>query len=515
MPKLIRNAKRKIKRMERGQVLIMVTFAMIGIIAVIGLALDVGLLFLTNARLRRAVDAAALSAAQQVRAGFTIGDLNLAAEEFINLNGLDGATATVEICDWNNPDPTLCTIPERKLVRVKATAYAHLAFLPVIPGMPNAILVSATAVSETASMDVVLVIDTSESMTYGTDLTNPLDVTDPKRDPQYCNTTSDGTHIGSCEPFNHVIDAANGFVDKLYFPYDRVSIITFDKNPTVVLNLADNCPSPPCQASDIKNLIHDKLDHLKVYAGDTTSSNTGIYPSGNPSRCYGPACDEAPNYMPLSNYQGLQCPLMDPDLIGTNSPDPSQCTTTNIGGGLYNAARQFGIGTRQEALWVVILLTDGTANAGSGYDVSGTLQYYCPTGLRDTNQIGVHPLCNDGTNKGLYDAGGHYINRHSLAANLPNYDAADFAYDMADYVGLPYPAGQGALIYAIGLGPLVNNYPMSNPVPPPATIGLGKLFLKYASTDITSGLYYDAPSPAQLTEIFRKIAENIATRLSK
>lgn len=42
--------------MERGQVLVLVAGAAIGIIAIIGLSIDVGLMFIGNARLRRAVD---------------------------------------------------------------------------------------------------------------------------------------------------------------------------------------------------------------------------------------------------------------------------------------------------------------------------------------------------------------------------------------------------------------------------------------------------------------------------
>jgi len=45
-------------RFQKGQVLIIVTLAIVGIVAIIGLALDVGITFVEYARLRRAVDAA-------------------------------------------------------------------------------------------------------------------------------------------------------------------------------------------------------------------------------------------------------------------------------------------------------------------------------------------------------------------------------------------------------------------------------------------------------------------------
>ncbi len=72
-------------------------------------------------------------------------------------------------------------------------------------------------------MDVVLVIDTSDSMTYDA----PADYGDPNhylRDPSQCNP------IHNCHPFEEVKDAAKAFVDQMYFPYDRVAVVTFDRS---------------------------------------------------------------------------------------------------------------------------------------------------------------------------------------------------------------------------------------------------------------------------------------------
>ena len=37
---------------------------------------------------------------------------------------------------------------------------------------------------------------------------------------------------GECHPFEEVKHAAVDFVDRLYYPYDRVSVVTFDKSAT-------------------------------------------------------------------------------------------------------------------------------------------------------------------------------------------------------------------------------------------------------------------------------------------
>ena len=101
MPKIIRNVKHKISRMERGQVLVVVALAAIGIIAVIGLSIDVGIVFIGNARLRRAVDAAALSAALQYRQNSNIGQLRAAANEFLILNGIPSVSRPRLDAKWD------------------------------------------------------------------------------------------------------------------------------------------------------------------------------------------------------------------------------------------------------------------------------------------------------------------------------------------------------------------------------------------------------------------------------
>ena len=474
--------------MNRGQVLVVVAFSIVAVVAIIGLALDVGIMFIENARLRRAVDSAALAAALQFREGYTQDSLNRSAQEFLSLNGINDPTATVDTCAT---DATLCTNPQRKLVRVRASGTVRLAFLPVI-GIKSA-PIAAEAISETASVDVVLVIDRSESMTYASD-TGQLTGGKQLRDPSVCNAGT-GTpppgdpvpNVGNCEPFNTVKNAAMSFVDQLYFPYDRVAVVSFAKDSEVNLDFSSN------QAT-----IMNTLKQLTVYEGETTVSDpTGanaIYPDGNPSRCYGGDCMQDPS---SAIYYGLGCPQAD---IPTdpNFPNPAPCTTTNIGGGLLDAGNEFGNFSRQQSLWVVVLLTDGVANAGYG----GTpVSYYCPDTTYPNPLLGFNPpnvpfYCNDARSS-----------THHGPSTSGSYDAEDYAYDEADFIGKPAPLGQNALLFTIGLGTQVTK------VSPIDGTKLGELFLQYAA-NVGNGLYYNAPSASQLQEIFRKIAENIATRLT-
>ncbi len=200
---LIKKSKKRLSQMHHGQVLVVVALSIVGIVAIMGLALDVGSMLIEYARLRRAVDAAALAAALQIREGYDPADLAPAARDFLKLNGFDTNLVTVEYCDLITHTPAdLCPTPPRKLVRVTAHASAQLNFLAVI-GIRSA-PIAATATSQTASIDMVLVIDRSKLMTYQHqvgELTNGVQM----RDPSVCNAanTSPQGYVGDCEPFNH------------------------------------------------------------------------------------------------------------------------------------------------------------------------------------------------------------------------------------------------------------------------------------------------------------------------
>ena len=255
--------------MERGQVLVVVALSLVGIIAIMGLALDVGVMFIENARLRRAVDAAALAAALQFREGYTTTDLDRSAQEFLILNGIHDPHATVDTC---STDATLCTNPQRKLVRVVARATAPLAFLPVI-GIDSA-PIGAMAVSETASVDVVLVFDRSESMTYDAAVGNSM------RDPSVCNASSASPqgYVGDCEPFNTVKDAAISFVNQLYFPYDRVAVVTFDQKPNVLLHF-----------SNVKATVVSTISNLTVFQESRVVTRCNCMNFHTSSHAYAPS----------------------------------------------------------------------------------------------------------------------------------------------------------------------------------------------------------------------------------
>lgn len=443
---------------ESGQAIALVAIAMVGLIAIIGLLVDGGVYLNEYSRLKRAVDAGAISAALQIREGYTINELSDIATQFIQLNASEATDLLIETCDT---DPFSQTEgcqqqggrPGKKLVRVTATKLVDFGFLPII-GIENA-TITASAIGEAASVDAVFVMDSSASMAFeGGGDPDRGDV--PEDDPKECNTHN------TCQPFEQIKDVAANFVNNLYFPFDRVAVVTFDR---------DAHKTQPLQSS--KTAVLSVISNLKVYQP--------------------PACDTAHgpcrNYDEHGDYIGLECPIY------RSTGDPSSCTSSNIGAGLAMAGNMFAEPPmREDALWVVILLAGGPANASTAEDKHAFPYGYCP----DTTWSS--PFCRDAL-----------VSTRHYSGDLA-YDADDYARDMADFVKDPV-TGQSAVIYSIGLGDLIINTTAGDP-------DAGEKLLQYAATEAggvnaSHGKYYFAPSASDLDRIFRDIAENIATRLSQ
>lgn len=180
------------RRSRSGQSIILVAFAFIALIAFVGIATDVALLFVRYSTLRRAVDAAAIAAAGQVRENANYMSLNAVAMQFIQSHGLNPDSVKVETCETDieatikkgtyttgktayeylaginpvvppnvSPPSELCTKSPQKLVRVSAQIESPTAFLHVIGW--QTVTLQTSSLSQTALLDVALVLDTSLS----------------------------------------------------------------------------------------------------------------------------------------------------------------------------------------------------------------------------------------------------------------------------------------------------------------------------------------------------------------
>lgn len=467
--------KKLIKNSERGQAIILIVFAMIGMVAVVGLMTDGGMLLIEYARLKRGIDAASIAAAQQFRKGFTSADLENSGREFLRFNQSDADEIHIFTCDHPNTehDATLCTTPKRKLVRVTASRNITFGFMRVL-GFEST-TISATSVGEAASIDLVLVIDTSASMAYET--SGDPNQSDPGDDPAVCNLNN------SCEPLATVKSIARQFVSEtMFFPYDRVAIVTMtsqtpdgNREPTVALRLTDGVTLAA---------VDNQLAALKVFQP--------------------PVCDTANG--PCLRYNAgsfvrLDCPVL------AATGNPSSCTSSNVGRALLLAGSEFAVPPiRSDSFWVVISLVGGPANAStpSAADAADYPNGYCPS------STWVSPFCRDALSSTRHPSTG-------AGSNL--YDAEDYARDQADFVANPV-TGQGATMFTIGLGNLIRNAPAGD-------ADAGEKLLQYialsAGDDPSSpktyfanhGTYSFAPDTSQLDDIFLEISKNIITRISQ
>lgn len=479
---------------SKGQILVMYAIMMLVLVALIGLAIDVGYMYVSYARLRRAVDAAALDASNQIKEGYQGQDLESAAEQFLRLNDINDPTAEVRFCNpapafaaWH--DPGMCTTPPRKLVSVTASSEVPTFFMAAL-GF-NSLTISASAESEAASVDVILVIDISASQVNGSG-----DSGSAREDPYWCNRVNLGSAMeGGCTPFEDVKNAAMSFVDEAVFlEYDRVGIVTFSRFANRYLELSH---SETAIKDAIRNLQVDNLE-LCPYQDIQPVSLASM---GSQCRHYKVNPTVAPSTANEAtwseNFLGMSCPqrILWEDAVAAGDTTAANiyrdliphCNNTNSGAGLLTATDMFldPAYFRDESTWVVIFLTDGGANIGYKESKSFTtdpLTKYCPTANIDT-------LCRDGNPNVRHDA----ISQPFL------YDPDDYARDAMDNL-----FGNQVYVFTIGQGPLV------------ASSAEASAIIEYAEGhDSGNGASYFGSGEAELRQIFLAIANRISTRLTR
>ena len=140
------------------------------------------------------------------------------------------------------------------------------------------------------------------------------------------------------------------FVEQLFFPYDRVGIVTFGRHAHEEISLTNN-------EQDILNAINN----LKVYSGEpcpylggepvSLAANNSVCrwyntPAGETFRPGGARWSTPPTTADITNwhFNGMDCPqavLGQTDLVG-------HCNSTNMGAGLAIAGNMLARGTTYE-----------------------------------------------------------------------------------------------------------------------------------------------------------------------
>ncbi|MBN1679187.1 MAG: hypothetical protein JW966_02770 [Anaerolineae bacterium] len=588
---------RRLKRSQRGQSILLMAFAFIALIAFVGLVTDVALLFVRYAALRRAVDAAAIAAAGQIREGTDYGEVTVAAQQYIELHGIESDSVLVETCEtdihkWrigappfelgSGPDggphseedysPVSKYMPEtelcdwddpRKLVRVSAQIESPTTFLSLI-GI-DSITLETASVSETAVLDVALVIDISESMSQETVQTDLTDVglmpsgsgggdlairgeceEDPAGNPNYkwagcCNDpgtgnvgdgsmqnngvvvpngviwhdeNSNGMYDGDsekglqnnqrqstsysttsgfnfstliCMPFKDVKDAARAFIKRLDFVRgDRVVFVTFAREG-VAYTPTDS------EGEDLRPLI--RSEKIAITTLDT-KVGVLINDTGDWNIC------ERASVAPAEWTKWLNHELTEQPPRPLAYETLAACGNTNVGGGILaaNNALTAPEDIRREAVWVMIVLSDGAANVTDrvgdlpdGDDITYGSWGYCPwqtfcvleesheyhwdecvknNPMPEGENEPQQPWCNDNDPRTRHFCldweSGEPEAENIECSNAGDYDADDYARDMADFAGLINVAegkpGNFIAMFSIAFGKDIVDEPTAAPL---------------------------------------------------
>ncbi|MFN2298851.1 MAG: hypothetical protein ACK2UB_08375 [Anaerolineales bacterium] len=460
--------------------------------------------------------------------------------------------------------------------RLQSAGTEPFAFIPILlVFLP--ITISCISIGQlslflgTPPMDVVLVIDASESMAWGSVPDPALNYDEDPANPAVCNRDD------SCHPFQEVKAAAAGFAAAVL---DRPAMIEPDR--LAIVAFANGWQEEPRGTwvllngnwtNDLKEALNpiNGISSLKVYDPGTICPFNGFGCGEEIGTACPPTVDDIPtgpctmvginHFATPATYpfQGFHCArLMD---IDTGDGDRwrgeeaaiSACTTTNTGGGLNMAAGLFSYAERTDVLRVVILLTDGPANAT--FAVESDLGLFSDT-LLVTAGLPLLPLefvphlplgfCPEGTWGGrgtghpnrVFCQDGLVDTHHSLASEPDQYDADDFARDMGRVVACSGNepsvscngiSGQGATMYVIGLNDniliLDDNLDVNQRKPYGASLlrflaalgddGDADTDPCAGETDFSQscGNYYYAPESADLEGIFGSIYTSILHQL--
>ncbi len=404
---------------QQGQAVVIMAGASFVLILIVGLMIDFGVLIINQAYLRRAVDAAAIAAATQIREGQNFEKVGRFAVDYIRFN-LDkdltsvervqvdqcqpgsatttnrfifehSATASIDGPATTSSDAVsnkLCTgndqIP-RKQLRVEGTLTVRFFFMQII-GFQSTTL-TTDAVSEAASIDLVVVFNTNELFAQTTDLGCGTSAftgndrcfnayfdpdagthTDPTSGLTYtgCNATAgsqfakspeDGTD--KCRPLWDAKQAAKRLVDTMYAGYDRVAVVGYDFNATIYSGLTANLGARATGTTDSTG-AYAAIDNLTLHDSASGVQLGGIF-----------------NYNPLSILCNSGSNTAIPAGCTNKAPNPSYSTFAGcVGCGIRVAANILKASGRPEALWVIVFLSDGYVNVA---DVPDT--YTGATGL--------------------------------------------------------------------------------------------------------------------------------------
>ncbi|HVO70965.1 MAG TPA: hypothetical protein VMT24_13020, partial [Aggregatilineaceae bacterium] len=289
-----------------------------------------------------------------------------------------------------------------------------------------------------------------------------------------------------CSPFKEVKDAARLFIKRLDFVRgDRVVLVTFDRNGVAY--------DPDGSTKPLRPLIRSQETAI-------TTLNTKMGVMVNVTTIWNRCGTWYNAQIAWSDWETavVSNPSLPPPAIRPGAYETvASCGNTNLGGGILAASNALTdpLDIRRQAVWVMVVLSDGAANVtNSTDDASSQTDYgywgYCPWWTfcnlhpgdptlqfpecveNNPGQVEMPtpPFCNDNNPNTRWfcldwNTGEPEVGNANCSTR---YDADDYARDMADFAGLIEVAkdkpGNFIAMFSIGFGQEVVDEPTAAPL---------------------------------------------------
>jgi len=490
----------KTKKRQQGIAVIMTVLTMMIAVPLVGLAFDVGILYMIRGKLYQAVDAAALAGARALGqgpdSGTQVSNAQTAATKYFNANFPSGFWGTISV---NFPTPTVdsTSTPNYRSVKTLATVTAPLYFLRMLG--QNTATIAATATAGRRDALVMLVLDRSYSMTY-----------------PYQGTTA--CAIMKTDAAQFLTNFAQGrdmvglviFGSSAYTYAPTTSFGTPDANGNTIASLIGqiNCNGN----TNMVEAVHQAYAQIQAVNSTSRANVIVLFTDGRPNGFTG-------NY---ANYTQGNCRNKAP------SPNPLRGVWAQWDGGPVTTSAPNSVAGLM--LWVA---------PNAGYDADAVTPdasgSHCAmlggltNGYQDINQMAPTDIWGNST------TGPYSVNNPNSPYNGTTVDLTKYTYpDHIENASSNAVDNQGTVIRTDAtLKPAIYAIALEGnaPTDPPDTLLLRKLandptmqndpdsttrtMWAGQNPGQTVGYFVDAPDPSQLCAAFNQIATQIVVRLAK
>ena len=449
----LRRTSRSAKGAEKGQVLVLFAAGLVIFLGLVALSVDVGRYVWARTQMQSAVDAAALAAAQSLPS-------TLLAEQYANTYWNDNSGFIQS--QGTNIQFSFTVQPGSKSVRTEAEADVPTWFARFF-GV-DSWHVSAEGEAESVSVDAMLVLDRSGSMCWDSHGPNGSYVSQVRLSGwiDSSQTSFQVTKNNSSVPLGEYVYVGQVFRLESSNSSEWLEITALTEPNTV--SVQRNVPRP---SNGNKYGASSHNSGRRIRGSNCVEAGAGPYypwefvkDGGHTFVNQMDSQWDRVGYVQFASRASEESPLtgsfttLHSDITSTDDPTQGAYgSSTNISHGFYLGIRELIDNGRDNAIWVVVLLSDGVAN-----------RYCSPTTFT--------PTCTS------------------------NYSNTSTAYSRT-IEQASYAASHNITVYTISYGDNADDDLMEE------------------VADITGGIFYKAPSAAELQAAFISIAAETHIRLLK